>query len=945
MVRLCQTKQQWIELGILLRAVAPPPVEKGNSKHGMVDPIARRLGGAGSRLQTGSRIRRGVPAPYAFQRAINDRVVFDEMAAEAARPREELAPGDAVLCRGELARLEWFDGPSGRCGVTFSYEGVEETVLYGSRFARVDGQPRRSCARLQRPQPSLQPPPRATSKQSVSLETKAHVHEIFELTCPTSPHQKDSRRRHLGRNVWQSLQAMIQTLTLDEIFRVFKKTYPLDKLAYTQFRLLKPWNLIKAYRETCLCRVCEMFRLYIQALHVVAELLKPLVEPVERGADGNGDAEAEVEEAEAEAADPDLKRLAWFCSLPMKSDMVKEMICAPCLTEAQPECVDGSCSTCGIGKIWSRGMRPKVVGTDGELLEGVSPIWGQEVRYEVLKSSGSTPSDGSNTEDKDSLRAQRMSSVVDFLDEFEEASAKFPKHRHLVGDTKAKAKQRDQNFWPGMLLSDYDWSENGIIALARQIQSEYWSLTHYSLFISITSYLLVNFWLNRSSVLSKGTEVTVEPCDLSQPGTLVPAKGSFYATIHSVVSTEGEGVIYSVQKADGTVVGGVERAQLRHRKKHTTAFIGVTDEKRHDAPSTQHFLNKQFQHWLLHLDEGKFWAWLGHSDNASHFKSGSMLNYWSGKMSELDFLKACWIEFGCPGHGKGPWDGMGAVMKQAVTRDITNGRILTLSGYIRNPEEVAEHLTNRFQTDEWKAAHADKSIHEIIVNYTPHDKITERPVVEPAFEPLTGKMDSFSFLVLGRDQIARRRRSCWCEACFHVRGRATLDAVGQDLLCKECTSATPLPWHEQSAKNLGTGLAGRRKEAQEKGHSFAPNLKGAGFFAIQARERWSLKEDSLYRPGHFWVAQAPDVREVRRITKRETICGQPFHPGDYMIRIGRYFDRVASDPSGLKFEEWQPELVFSVGDVGEKLTISASGHVKVGRAARDEIFWGAASLS
>ena len=86
-----------------------------------------------------------------------------------------------MLCRSELARLEWFDVTSGRCGVTFSYEGTEETVLYGSRFDRVEGQPRKSCARLQRPQPSLHPPPRATSKQSVSLETKAHVQEITYL--------------------------------------------------------------------------------------------------------------------------------------------------------------------------------------------------------------------------------------------------------------------------------------------------------------------------------------------------------------------------------------------------------------------------------------------------------------------------------------------------------------------------------------------------------------------------------------------------------------------------------------------------------------------------------------------------------------------------------------------------------------------------------------------
>ena len=50
------------------------------------------------------------------------------------------------------------------------------------------------------------------------------------------------------------------------------------------------------------------------------------------------------------------------------------------------------------------------------------------------------------------------------------------------------------------LLSDYDWSENGVIASARQIQSEYWSLVHYSLFIQITTYTWTRpsrIWLDR----------------------------------------------------------------------------------------------------------------------------------------------------------------------------------------------------------------------------------------------------------------------------------------------------------------------------------------------------------------------------------------------------------------------------------------------------------------
>ena len=164
-----------------------------------------------------------------------------------------------------------------------------------------------------------------------------------------------------------------------------------------------------------------------------------------------------------------------------------------------------------------------------------------------------------------------------------------------------------------------------------------------------------------------------------------------------------------------------------------------------------------------------------------------MMHYWSNKMSELNFLKAVWIDFGCPGHGKGPWDGMGAVMKQQLTRDLTNGRILTDSGYVRNPKEVAEQLRKRFQTEEWMAAHVDKSIHEIVVTYSQHNEITERPRVEHEFTPLTGKMTSYSYMMLARDQIARRRRSCWCEGCFHQLGRDTLRSAGYaTLVCDEC---------------------------------------------------------------------------------------------------------------------------------------------------------------
>ena len=188
----------------------------------------------------------------------------------------------------QIAKLTSWDAATGRCEVTFSYEGGTATVPYASRYDKGTG-----SARLQRPPALLLPPPRQRLKGTISADTKEHVREIFELTCPTSPHQKDARKRCLGRHAVQTLQAMIQTLPLDEIYRVFQKTYPLDTLGYTSFRLLRPWNVIKAYRETCLCRCCELFRLFVQALLVVGGLLEQLVKQADDEAAGEGN-EAEV---------------------------------------------------------------------------------------------------------------------------------------------------------------------------------------------------------------------------------------------------------------------------------------------------------------------------------------------------------------------------------------------------------------------------------------------------------------------------------------------------------------------------------------------------------------------------------------------------------------------------------------------------------------------------
>ena len=103
---------------------------------------------------------------------------------------------------------------------------------------------------------------------------------------------------------------------------------------------------------------------------------------------------------------------------------------------------------------------------------------------------------------------------------------------------------------PGVLDGDSDYSENGPIANAREIQSEYWVMKTYTLFISISSFILHEAWLDRQSSLAKGSAVTVEPEGESVEGSLQPPMGSFFAEVEVGSTAVGEAVMYSVRSRD-----------------------------------------------------------------------------------------------------------------------------------------------------------------------------------------------------------------------------------------------------------------------------------------------------------------------------------------------------------------------------------------------------------
>ena len=96
--------------------------------------------------------------------------------------------------------------------------------------------------------------------------------------------------------------------------------------------------------------------------------------------------------------------------------------------------------------------------------------------------------------------------LVDFLDTFEAMSEKHAVHCNLVATEQKSQLNYERNVRPLITKRDIDFSENGSIKDKRQAQSQYWVTIQYTLFVSITSWLLAAEWDKIEGALSKGDE-------------------------------------------------------------------------------------------------------------------------------------------------------------------------------------------------------------------------------------------------------------------------------------------------------------------------------------------------------------------------------------------------------------------------------------------------------
>ena len=519
-------------------------------------------------------------------------------------------------------------------------------------------------------------------------------------------------------------------------------------------------------------------------------------------------------------------------------------------------------------------------------------------------------------------------------------------------------------------------SENGEIVVKEQMQSEYWTIKYYSLLISISCFLVTSSWNDRASLLRAKAEVTVQP-PWVPPNTTTFTKGSFYAVVEVGCSEVGEDVIYTVRLDDGSTQQ-VPRHQLRHRVWHYVAFLGITNEKQHVAITTQAFHTRQLEFWrrwndtgrnaalayaaqdpagvpgtfensveateewaktmaasvaanddpafaqfISQLEHEQFDAYIGHRDNATHFKSSGNLHWWSLQRESLGFIKNIRIEFGCPGRGKGPWDGLGAVAKTRVKNDIINlisSKLRTTpSGRITTPLEVAQHLRSVFTNSKWLQRHANMKINEVVVMYIDKTEFVWPPDEGPKYGTLHGISSLYSFFCrgsgggTGEARVAGRRWLCWCEACY----AAFETGIGMDLTTLAVTgckrSHLDVHFKESIIKcTASSGIANAKARQKALWKSLKPLLHEGKLAAVQARELWSTEEQVHMRPGHFWVCElgnfdgcgSPIIHTYTKKNEVFTLSNGQKHrgdEGDCLLLLRRYYHRVADDPKGLTF--------------------------------------------
>jgi hypothetical protein len=190
----------------------------------------------------------------------------------------------------------------------------------------------------------------------------------------------------------------------------------------------------------------------------------------------------------------------------------------------------------------------------------------------------------------------------------------------------------------------------------------------------------------------------------------------------------------------------------------TKAIVFVSNDLDHDTQFTQKSMAevmRTIRGWAPKRTFDRVWV---RSDGApSHFKNRFTLG-WLREMQAMFELDQLWWDFSAPQHGKGPWDGIGALVKNYILRDIKHEKISP-----KIAEDVYKRLVgpdSKFNRECW-SSQAQEKLHAVEFKWL--EKFTRAKVDVTS---IPGVRSNFMFSAIrGQGWIAVRELSCYCNFC------------------------------------------------------------------------------------------------------------------------------------------------------------------------------------
>ena len=254
--------------------------------------------------------------------------------------------------------------------------------------------------------------------------------------------------------------------------------------------------------------------------------------------------------------------------------------------------------------------------------------------------------------------------------------------------------------------------------------------------------------------------------------------------------------------------------------------------------------------------------------------------------------------FGAPGHGKGPFDGLGGTIKNKIhslikaTKTSNNEGVPGVdSGYINDVNDVFQAAQHYFENDYvyGRSRSRNPVNHFKFFSYMMDTDPIQRP--DEAFSQLCQISKNYQFVVQNAGVVCMRQRSCWCLPCISALMQPALDWVDPHSIdgCVSSKYETTTAYDftmETCTKKKGADVRKTIAERKASSREMASNLTPGTWmlFASSDVEQPIWLGRAMTKPE--WGNACIWKNETRK--KQKIGGGEGIQPGGYAINVQWY---------------------------------------------------------